>query len=72
MSSSAPNSNPSNNQQVNEKEQSKTKHSHRSHRRRVIREARNKKLPNNFFQDLVLKTSQLSPSNFQEPLRCHL
>ena len=53
MSSSAPNSNPSNNQQVNEKEQSKTKHSHRSHRRRVIREARNKKLPNNFFQDLI-------------------
>ena len=53
MSSSAPNTNPPNNQQVNEQDKSKTKHSHRSHRRRMIREARNKKLPNNFFQDLI-------------------
>ena len=53
MSSSAPNTNPPNNQQVNEQDKSKAKHSHRSHRRRMIREARNKKLPNNFFQDLI-------------------
>ena len=53
MSSSEPNTNPPNNQQVNEQDKSKTKHSHRSHRRRMIREARNKKLPNNFFQDLI-------------------
>ena len=53
MSSSEPNTNPPNNQQVNEQDKSKTKHSHRSHRRRMIREARNKKLPDNFFQDLI-------------------